>query len=104
MTHLDRWYGRMLAGMLKKGTREVNRRTGHETAAFAGVTFRTDLERDGFPLLTLRPINFKAVVAEQVWFQMGRKDPQWLQVYTKIWNDFIEEDGSVAAAYGYRWR
>ena len=35
---------------------------------------------------------------------MGEDRPDWLRQFTKIWDDFLEEDGTVKAAYGYRWR
>jgi len=104
MTKLDMWYGRMLSSILNKGTREMSKRTGHFTTAFAGVTFRTDLEKDGFPLLTLRPINVKAFIAEQMWFQQGTRNPTWLQRHTKIWDSFVEPDGQISTAYGFRWK
>jgi thymidylate synthase len=52
----------------------------------------------------LRKIPLKLFVAEQVWYLMGENDPTWLRQFTKIWDDFLEEDGTVKAAYGYRWR
>jgi thymidylate synthase len=40
-----------------------------------------------------------------VWFLSGSKDPDdFLSKYTKIWDDFREADGTIAAAYGHRWR
>jgi thymidylate synthase len=56
-------------------------------------------------LLTLRKIPIKIFVAEQMWFLMGENDPNiFLKKFTSIWDDFTEEDGTVKAAYGYRWR
>ena len=90
---------------MASGVREVNRRTGHETASLPGVHFSVDLERDGFPLLTLRKIPVKLFVAEQVWFIMGsRKPADFLRDYTRIWDDFTNPGDVVTVAYGYRWR
>lgn len=85
--------------------REVNKRTGHETAAIPGMHFSIDLERDGFPVLTLRKIPIKLFVAEQIWFIMGsRKPADFLRDYTRIWDDFTNPGDVVTVAYGYRWR
>ena len=58
----------------------------------------------GFPLLTLRKIPLKVFIAEQVWFLTGEKDLQFLQRFTKIWDNFSEKDNTVSSAYGYRWK
>jgi len=87
---------------MNHGLRERNERTGHETVALPGLTIAID---EGFPLLTLRKIPIKLFVAEQIWFLTGsnRPDP-FLTKFTHIWDDFTEADGTIAAAYGYRWR
>lgn len=90
---------------MQEGVREVNGRTGHETAALPGLHFSTDIEKDGFPLLTLRKIPVKLMVAEQVWFVMGsRKPADFLREYTKVWDSFTNPGDVVTVAYGYRWR
>lgn len=90
---------------MKDGVREVNARTKHETAALPGMHFSIDLQKQGFPLLTLRKIPVKLFVAEQVWFIMGsRKPADFLRDYTRIWDDFTNPGDVVTVAYGYRWR
>lgn len=90
---------------MNKGIRDANKRTGHETAALPGLSFSTDIEKDGFPLLTLRKIPIRIFVAEQVWFISGsRKPADFLRDFTKIWDDFTNPGDVVTVAYGYRWR
>ena len=90
---------------MTKGVRETNARTGHETAALPGLSFSLDLEKDGFPLLTLRKIPTKLFIAEQIWFISGaRKPDDFLRDFTKIWDDFTNPGDVVTVAYGYRWR
>ena len=90
---------------MTKGIREKSERTGHEVAALPGLTFSTDLETDGFPILSLRKIPIRVFVAEQVWFLMGsRKPDDFLRNFTKIWDDFTNPNDVVTVAYGYRWR
>ncbi len=73
--------------------------------ALPGETIQIDIEKDGFPLLTLRKIPLKLMIAEQIWFLMGEKNPDiFLGDFTKIWHDFLEADGTIASAYGNRWR
>ncbi len=101
----DEIYQDLLANILKNGVRELNKRTGKETASLPGVHFSIDLEKDGFPILTLRKIPIKMWVAEQVWFISGaRKPADFLRNFTKIWDLFTNPGDVVTVAYGYRWR
>lgn len=101
----DKTYQAMLTRIMKEGVAEVNKRTGHEVRAIPGLHFSHDIERDGFPLLTLRKIPIKMFVAEQVWFVSGaRKPADFLRDYTKIWDAFTNPADVVTVAYGYRWR
>lgn len=105
MTTFDTTYQQLLKDIIEKGIAETNERTGHETKALPGLTFSHDIEKDGFPILTLRKIPVKLFIAEQVWFISGaRKPADFLRDYTKIWDDFTNPGDVVTVAYGYRWR
>jgi len=105
MAKFDEIYQEMLGRLLEDGTRELSERTQHETAAVPGMHFSLDVEKDGFPLLTLRKIPLKMFIAEQVWFIAGaRKPADFLRDYTKIWDSFTNPGDVVTVAYGYRWR
>ena len=105
MTKLDETYQGLLRDITANGIAEVNARTKHETKALPGVHFTTDLEKDGFPLLTLRKIPIPMFVAEQVWFITGARKPEiFLRQFTKIWDMFTNPGDVVTVAYGYRWR
>lgn len=104
MTTFDTIYKGIIKKVMEEGIEELNVRTGHKTKALPGVTFQVDLERDGFPLLTLRKQPLKSPIAEQVWFVQGDKDATFLRKYTKMWDAFLEEDGTLSSAYGWRWR
>ena len=102
MTQFDTQYKNAILDIMNRGYDELNERTGHKTKILPGVTFRLDA---GFPLLTLRKIPLKLFIAEIIWFIMGSKNPdEFVGKFTSIWKDFTEADGTVAAAYGYRWR
>ena len=105
MAKFDTLYQEMLKRIVNEGVREVNKRTGHEVKAIPGMHFSIDIEKDGFPLLTLRKIPIKMFVAEQVWFISGaRKPADFLREFTKIWDAFTNPADTVTVAYGYRWR
>lgn len=102
MTEFDRIYRASLLRILEEGIEEKNERTGHCTKSVPGLHFSLQA---GFPLLTLRKILPRVFVAEQIWFLMGsRKPAEFLERYTKIWDEFTNINGVVTTAYGYRWR
>ncbi len=103
MTEFDKKYSQCLKQILEHGIEEVNQRTGHRVKALPGLHF--NLTEGGFPLLSLRKISPRVFAAEQVWFLMGSRKPvEFIDQYTKIWNDFTNLNGVVNSAYGYRWR
>nr|AIA13120.1 Thymidylate synthase [uncultured bacterium]AIA13349.1 Thymidylate synthase [uncultured bacterium] len=105
MAKFDEIYKSLLKDILNNGQKELNTRTGHETAALAGLTFSLDIEKDGFPLLNLRKIPIRLFVAEQIWFISGARKPEiFLRNFTNIWDDFTNPGDVVTVAYGYRWR
>jgi thymidylate synthase len=104
MTTFDTIYQGIVKKIMEEGVEELNERTGHKTRALPGVTFQMDIEKDGFPLLTLRKQPLKSPIAEQVWFVQGEKDTTFLRKFTKMWDPFIEKDGTLSTAYGFRWR
>lgn len=102
MTQFDKQYKEAIHKIMNSGYEEYNERTGHRTRVLPGITFELD---NGFPLLTLRKIPIKIFIAEQIWFIMGSKNPEeFVNKFTGIWKDFTESDGTIAAAYGWRWR
>ena len=104
MTKFDQIYKSMIETIMRNGVEELNVRTGHKTRAVPGMTFSMDIETDGFPVLTLRKQPLKSPIAEQVWFIQGEKDTTFLRNYTKMWDAFREDDGTLSSAYGWRWR
>ena len=82
----DWQYQTVLRQIMESGVEEVNKRTGHKTRILPGAFFA--IER-GFPLLSLRKIPVRIFVAEMIWYIMGSRMPsEFLQEFTKIWDDF----------------
>lgn len=103
MTSFDRLYLDALGRVYREGEIVQSERTGFSTRAIPGITY--DLYPDrGFPLLTARKMFPKFFCAETVWFVAGHKHAGFLQKFTKGWDAFLEDDGTVETAYGYRWR
>ncbi|MFA5791703.1 MAG: thymidylate synthase [Candidatus Paceibacterota bacterium] len=104
MTTFDTIYQNIIKKIMTEGIEELNERTGHKTKALPGLTFQIDIEKDGFPVLTLRKQPLKSPIAEQVWFIQGEKDTTFLRKFTKMWDPFMEKDGTLPFSYGWRWR
>lgn len=102
MNSFDLQYQRLLRRIMSEGVEEINRRTGHRTRIIPGAYIEIS---NGFPLLTLRRIPIRIFAAEMIWYIMGSRMPsEFLQKFTKIWDDFTNINGVVTTAYGYRWR
>ncbi len=102
VSEFDIQYQRILKDILDNGIEEKNKRTGHRTKILPGAYFEI---KEGFPLLSLRKIPIKIFTAEMVWYIMGSRMPsEFLQQFTKIWDNFTNINGVVTTAYGYRWR
>ena len=65
-----------------------------------GVVNRYDLSKE-FPLLTLRPINWKAAIDEILWIWQ-KKSNNIKDLNSKIWDSWADETGSIGKAYGYQ--
>lgn len=76
-------------------------RTGTNTISLFGESLEFDLTR-GFPLLTTKKVNFKAVVSELLWFLRGETNIASLG--SKIWDEWADENGNLGPIYGYQWR
>lgn len=103
MTTFDSVYRDLLQDIMQNGALELNERTGLHTRIRTGAHFDLDVSK-AFPLLTLRKIPLKLFVAEQVWYLQGENKLDFFQKFSRIWDDFMEEDNTVESGYGYRWR
>jgi len=67
-----------------------------------GVVNRYDLSEE-FPILTLRPTNYKAAIDEILWIWQ-KKSNNVKDLNSHIWDAWADEDGSIGKAYGYQLR
>lgn len=101
MTHS--WYYDLLQRIMDYGHTELNQRTGVNVKALANQALVLDCSKY-LPMIGLRRTFPHVAAAELAWTLSGTKSIKWLLNYTRMWENFAEEDGTVAAAYGYRWR
>lgn len=65
-----------------------------------GIVNRYDLAEE-FPILTLRPINFRAAVDEILWIWQ-KKSNRVADLGSRIWDSWAGPDGTIGKAYGYQ--
>ncbi|MHB8124538.1 MAG: thymidylate synthase [Desulfitobacteriaceae bacterium] len=65
-----------------------------------GIINRYDLSEE-FPILTLRPINYKAAIDEILWIWQ-KKSNNIKDLNSNIWNSWADKIGSIGKAYGYQ--
>lgn len=100
MMDIERQYQQLIHYALNGHTK--GDRTGTGTRSAFGAVTSHDHRRDGFPLITLKRTNFKAIVAELLWFISGATNIDTLD--SKIWDEWADEDGNVGPIYGAQWR
>lgn len=88
--------------VLKRGTLKKNR-TGIDTISTFAEHYKINL-KEGFPLLTTKKMNFKALLHEVLWYLSGEDHIRNLRKHTKIWDAWADEDGNLETAYGRYWR
>ncbi len=65
-----------------------------------GVVNRYDLAAE-FPIMTLRPTNFKAAIDEILWIWQ-KKSNNIRDLGSHIWDSWADREGSIGKAYGYQ--
>ncbi len=88
--------------VLTRGKLKKNR-TGIDTISSFSEHYSVDL-REGFPLLTTKKVNFRAMLHEVLWYLSGEDHIRNLRQHTRIWDPWADIDGNLDTAYGRYWR
>ena len=79
-------------------------RPGIDTISVFGYQMRFNLS-EGFPLLTTKKMNTKAIIHELLWFLKGNMNIKYLNDNgVHIWDNWADENGDLGAVYGEQWR
>ena len=108
MSYADKVFVDMCKDILENGCstegEKVRPKWEDGTSAYTikkfGVVNRYDLSKE-FPALTLRRTAFKSAVDEILWIWQ-RKSHNIHDLYSTIWDEWADENGSIGQAYGYQ--
>lgn len=105
---LDRDYIGTMKEIIQHGTLMDNR-TGVATIKHTGalgISFNhlQTNDKNYLPVLTTKQVNYKAVLAELLWFINGDTSGKELLKETSIWKEWTSSSGSVGPMYGAMWR
>lgn len=104
MNQADIQYKALLKEIIDKydsGVGTKDNRTGIKTVGVFGRMMRFNMA-DGFPLITLKKVNFASMLAETIWFLQGRDDVEALKkMGSNVWNEWTltqEQFDAIAPA------
>lgn len=104
MNDINKEYLALIKNLRQAGHEQFNKRTGHNVKALPAQHLTVSMSTGFMPLPGWRKVFPKSALAETLWMLMGTTNPEWINQHTGMWKLWIEDDGSIPTAYGYRWR
>jgi len=104
--NVDKAYADLVAHVLEKGAKEVNR-TGVDTLSCFSYHYNLDLRSGYFPLLSTKNMGGKvwsSLIEELVWYLSGDEHIRDFRLKSKIWDSWADGEGRLETAYGRFWR
>lgn len=99
----EKQYLDLLKKVMDEGVYKLDR-TGVGTKSLFGPQMEFDLT-EGFPLLTTKKVNFRALAYELLWFLRGDTNIQYLKDHdVHIWDEWADIQGDLGPVYGKQWR
>ena len=96
-------YEDCMADIYSNGTPKTDR-TGTGTISKFGLQMRFDLQK-GFPLITTKKLNTRAIINELIWMLSGNTNNNWLKERgVTIWDEWAGKEGELGPIYGKQWR
>lgn len=96
-------YLNLLKKVMEEGEYKLDR-TGVGVKSIFGPQIEFDLT-EGFPLLTTKKVNFRALAYELIWFLRGDTNIQYLLDHdVHIWDEWADVQGDLGPIYGKQWR
>lgn len=105
MSRADIEYADLVEHILHNGVRKNGTRGYVDTIGVFGYTYKLPVSLSAFPILTTKPISWKNIVIENLWFLSGSDRLDFLHKHNvKFWDPWLKSDGTVPSAYGHFWR
>ena len=97
-------YNELLQSILHYGSERTDRTGVGTISLFAPAQLRFNLKK-GFPLVGIKKVSLKNIVAELLWLLSGSTNIKDLHKDNcHIWDEWADDNGDLGKIYGYQWR